>query len=241
MLRTLLACTILGISSPTLFAQNSAPDTAFLSSSIKYATTLYTKAVFNQSHLLNGIDYIDYMPLEDEHPFFGSDDWVVGDVYYDGQLFENAALLYDIQKDVLVTEYIHNGGMMQLISEKVKYFTFHGHQFIRIAPAREYAGVEPGYYELLYDGNVKVYSKHKKVFQERIVSQHFEREFDYKVRVYIFKDGQYFSVDKKSGVLSVFGDKKQALRALLKKNKVRFGKDKVNGIVAAARLYDSIN
>ena len=53
----------------------------------------------SQSRLYNGGDYIVYMPKDEEHPYYRSDDWSYGSIVYWGELYENVPLLYDLSID----------------------------------------------------------------------------------------------------------------------------------------------
>ena len=62
------------------YSQQTEPDTTFLSRANKKSIARYSQAIQHQSRLFNGSDYVVYIPEEDEHPYFKSDDWVVGSI-----------------------------------------------------------------------------------------------------------------------------------------------------------------
>ena len=74
-------------------------DTAFIRASVDSAKNAYAYVIRSQSHLYNGSQYIDYQPLEDEHPYYLANDWTSGTIIYDGEKYENVSLLYDISAD----------------------------------------------------------------------------------------------------------------------------------------------
>jgi hypothetical protein len=129
--------------------------------------------------------------------------------------------------------------MMQLVSEKVKSFSILDHTYVRLINNNENP-LETGFYDLLYDGRIKVYARRTKTFQENTQSGTIERRFDYKVRYYIFKDNTYNPVSSKSSVLKVFMDKKQELRQQISKSKLNFRADREKSIVQLTQLYDSL-
>src|SRR6266513_6107437 len=64
---------------------------------------IYYQSLGEQSSLYNGSEYIEYaFTLQEGHPFFGSAAWVNGKIYFDGMIFHEVPILYDIVKDQVV-------------------------------------------------------------------------------------------------------------------------------------------
>jgi len=217
-------------------AQSYRSDTAFIAAASANAVKHYHEAIKGQSQLYNGGDYAEYKTLEEEHPYFGSNDWVFGSVHYDGYLYEQVPLLYDLQTDQVLTESFSRSSTMKLIKERVKYFTIPGHKFV----SQPDSSLHHGFYELLYDGRTKVYARHIKVLQETINQQVIVHDFEEKTRYYIYKDGAYFHVRSKSSIQGVFADQKRDLNQLMSKNKIRFRRNREQYIVRMAEFYDRI-
>lgn len=221
-------------------AQPSKPDTAFLSSAREYEVTLYNQFIHGQSRLYNGSEYRDFFSKNDEHPYFGVDDWTYGDIVYDEELYKNIPLFYDIYHDKVITEHLLNGAKLELISEKVQRFSFSGHTFVRLE-RDEAKVIGEGFYDRLYDGPTKVYCRREKQLQHKIESNDIIARFDEKTRIYILRNGTYFPVKKKGSVLDVLSDRKQELKSFLKKNKISFKTDRERAIARLAEHYDSLN
>ncbi len=214
------------------FGQSIRADSSFVAAASKKAIALYTTGIAGQSHLYNGNAYIEYQQQKEEHPYF-IDEWIDGSVVYENELYQNVPLLYDINKDRLITDHQYNINKIQLISSKVKSFTLKQHQFVNLMES----GIPPGFYELLYDGKTKVYAQWKKILQETITNQSIERRFDNKNGYYIFKDGKMIQVKSKKSVLHVFADQKSALR---KMRGTRFKTDRARSIREMAQHYDQL-
>src|SRR5687768_6744309 len=88
------------------FAQQTpAYDTTFLQEAVLNAVKQYEASLAEQSILYNGSEYAEPSRTENEyHPFFKSDDWLIGSVDYDGEQFTDIPLLYDLTGDKLITE-----------------------------------------------------------------------------------------------------------------------------------------
>jgi hypothetical protein len=217
-------------------------DTAFLQTAIQNTIQFYQKTIGAQAKLYNGSRYKQPINSEEQHPYFISDDWIMGDVFYDGEIFQNVPLMYDLYNDKLVTEHYSSGNALQLIDEKLHSFEIAGHHFEKI-DNQSVGGSLPrsDYYDILYPGTTKVIARRQKFLREQIVSNEIETSYDEKVRYYIFKNGVYFLVNKKGSVLKLLGDKKQPLKKFLKSKQIYFSKDKELALQSMSRFYDSLN
>lgn len=220
--------------------QSVKPDTAFLTSAKTHQLALYNEYIFGQSRLYNGSEYRDFLSKNDEHPYFGVDDWAFGEILYDEEVYNNVPLFYDIYRDKVITEHLLNGAKLELISEKVARFSFSGHTFVRLQEDQAKI-ISTGFYDLLYDGNTKVYCRREKLLQQKIESNDILERFDERNRIFILKNGVYNPVRKKGSVLDVLGDKKQELKSYMNDNKIVFKADREKAIVKLTRHYDSQN
>src|SRR5688572_15002472 len=166
------------------------PDTAFLALSKKKSIALYTQAFQNQSRLYNGSDYVIYQPNDEEHPYFKIDDWTYGSVVYEDDLYENVALQYDISIDRVIVEH-NRGNPIKLLDEKIQRFTLLNHTFIRIK-GDETNNISDGFYDQLYDGQIKVYGKYWKMYQETLDQGRIIPRFDEGTQYYIVKKGIFY-------------------------------------------------
>lgn len=222
------------------FAQPTKPDTTFLTSAKEHQIAIYNRYIHGQSRLYNGSEYRDFFSKNDEHPYFGIDDWSYGDILYDEELYKNIPLFYDIYHDKVITEHLLNGAKLELISEKVQRFSFSGHTFVRLQK-NESNDISEGFYDRLYDGHTKVYCRREKQLQQKVESNTIIARFIERTRIFILSKGTYFAVKKKGSVLDVMGDRKQELKSFLKKNKISYGQDRERAIVRLAEYYDSLN
>lgn len=222
-------------------SQTHATDSAFLLSAVKNAHELYSRSLGVGSHLLNGVQYKEYIANLDDvgHPYFESDDWVEGSVHYDGDLYEGVAILYDLLQEKVVIEHPYAGLKLELISEKINYFSLSGHRFVRLdADTMKNSPIHTGFYDVLYDGRVKLYAKRRKEKKEQIVQTELQVQFLKSDRIYILKQGLYIPVKTKSSLLDVFNDRKSDLRKYIRKNKINFRKHREDAITRVVSFYD---
>jgi hypothetical protein len=219
-----------------------ADDTTFLNAAIQNTIGVYQKELKSQAKLYNGSKYpMNYEAIEGEHPFFSSDDWITGDVFYDGELFTEVPLMYDIVTSNLITEHFPTGHAIQLVWGKLKHFTIDGHYFEKIEN-QSVGGSLPrtDFYDILYGGETKVAAIHQKITRVRIEGLEVQTSYPAKTRYYIFKNGVFFHVQSKASVLKVLKDEKQALKKFLNGNRIIFGIDREASLKSMAEHYDTL-
>ncbi len=202
------------------FSQSLA-DTSFLAASVAATKNIYARFILGNAHLYNGTEHKNYQSVNDEHPYFLSDDWVIGSIVYDNELNQNVGMMYDLQNDKVVIEHLPTSNKIDLVSGKISEFTLHGHTFVVLKPdsAKQ---IQEGFYDRLYNGNLKVYARRTKQYEERIETSVLIPLFSEKNRYFLLKDGKYFPVNSKASVLDVLSDRKKMLKQYLNKSRIRF-------------------
>lgn len=154
--------------------------------------------------LINGVELIEkYRTINDKHQFFKDRDFLGGSLNYNGQIYYDVQLKYDIFRDLLFIKLEDNSGtrMMELIKEKVKGFKIQEHTFEKLEFKN--AGFNPGFYEVILDiDNLKLYKKRSLKPAEKRDMKILYYEFEKQEDEYIFyKPGTgYF--EPKSSVLN---------------------------------------
>lgn len=223
------------------FGQLTASDSIMLQSALNQAVSLYQRENVEISHLLNGSEYIEYEGYIAGNQFFETEYLEDGSVFYDGVLYQNVPLLYDVVKDDVVVIRPKALFNIRLNPEKIKYFNFLDHTFIR----QEGDGIKnltfpTGFYDLLYDGGTKVLAKRQKILYETIKENKIYREFRKTDKYYIRKDGNNHPVGSKRSVLNVFKDQKSALLKFLRANKINFRNNPELTMIKIAQQYDEL-
>lgn len=197
-----------------------------------------------QSHLFNGIDYEFYDPSFKGNAYFlDNAAWNTGSIVYDGYLYKNVPMLYDIYADQLIIEAYHSALRIQLIKNRVQSFDLLGHHVIYIEqdPSNP-TSPKTGFYDELYGGKIQVLAQRSKSIQHTngfngAIDSYFSPAIDY----YICKNGVYYPVSSQGSFLKVLKDKKSAIQLYLKSNKQKFKKQQKELTMAkAAAYYDQI-
>src|SRR6266404_779620 len=166
-----------------LNAQHYTPDSVIYQLALNQTLAWNNYELSKSGGLYTGSLYVrDYYNVKG-HPFFQTDSLRKGDIFYDGALYKNVNLLYDLSHDNLLIEYSEETKLV-LVPEKVSYFILYGHLFVRregSLPAGE------GFYELLFIGGIDILVKRNK----KIISSVRTPEFSY-----VFAEGKSYFIYK---------------------------------------------
>jgi hypothetical protein len=207
----------------------------------KNAISSYLTSMGVRSFLLyNGSEYVTYQSATREHPYLYIN-WELGTIDYDGQRYANVYLLYDLSTDQLITK-SSSGDDFQLVKPFVNSFTLGDRRFVNLKDSSIY----PGFYEILLEGKINVYSKHEKIkYQSKLDhqahSQVAQRDFIEKDRVLLHKEGNLIEVSTKEKLLQVFADRAKELKRFMREKKLNFKSAGFeNSVVRVVAFYDQL-
>lgn len=223
--------------------QTISPDSQGQKTAAQNLESYFNIAVKQQSKLFNGPFYEFYSPQITGSAYFkDSQEFTKGSVVYDGFLYENVPLLYDLYRDVLVSVFYEGNFKFNLISEKVSQFKIDDHKFVYLNKDLDATKSikKTGFYDLLYDGKIKVYSKRAKLMQEANDTRYVRRFFVSKNNYFVERDKIMIPFGKLGTFLSLFKNEKAEMRKFLKKNELKFKDDPERTIVLLAGYYDAL-
>lgn len=226
-----------------LSAQHASADSTFVDRSGARAIKLYNKSTRDQLLLYNGVEYKPFPEPYEGHPFFESEYVEVGSVFYDGELYENVAMQYDLLDDLLVLEHYDQNGYVALMKphqDKIKSFRVLDHNFISIDGDSTSGILKDGFYELLYDGSVKVLAKRKKSVVRDYEYSQLIISFPQKNNYYLVNNGRYYPLKNKGALVKALQGNKKLLNDYARKNQLDFGNNKEKLFVALAAYHDQI-
>lgn len=224
-------------------AQHASADSTFVHRSGARAIKLYYKSTRDQLLLYNGVEYKPFPEPYEGHPFFESEYIEEGSVFYDGELYENVALQYDLLEDLLVLEhYDQKGyvGMMKPHQDRIKSFRVLDHTFVRVAGDSTNGALKDGFFDLLYDGSVKLLAKRKKSVVRDYEYSQLIISFPQKNNYYLVNNGRYYPLKNKGALIKALQGNKKLLNDYARKNQLDFGTNKEKSLVALAAYYDQI-
>ncbi|MFI5185249.1 MAG: hypothetical protein ACHQF0_00835 [Chitinophagales bacterium] len=236
-MRYFVASLVFLLLSSCLAAQDFLPDSVVYRLALNQTFAYNDSRIIKTSGLYTGSQYVrDYYNVKG-HPFFQTDSLEKGDVFYNGVLYRNVNLLYDLSHDNVITEYSGDTKIV-LIPEKTDYFILSSHFFERQADPLT-AG--EGFYDLLLNDEIKILAKRVKrlnTYSGSPGSIPFFMEID---NYFLYKDSSYHSVNNKKELLEALKNKKAELKDFISKNKPDFKRNFENTLIQTARYYEQIS
>lgn len=200
-------------------AQKFSQDSTFTQPAAK-VMKLYSEKLAEKSPLYQGREYIEFDNRISGHAFSSSKQFSPASILYDEIVYENVPLLFDIVKDEVVVLHPNGFVKVKLLNERISYFSFAGHTFIRLderAPSGRFAP-ETGFYEILHKGQFLVLAKRTKKLISTNSSDKMALEFINDDHFYIKKEGVYHTVRSKRSLLKLLKGRKKEIRRFLSKN-----------------------
>ncbi len=218
-------------------AQLPAPDTA---SSRRDVDKSYRQYLNFEAPLFNGPVYNDYRHnISNSLPFIKTAELQSGSVKYDGILYEDILLNYDVFKDELVIQNPSNQKIFMALKPRLNYFELSGTRFTMVHHSRE--GIQPGIYEVVYSGaKIEVLLKHTKELDENITGYTTQFSFTAYKKFYIKKGDTYVKVDNTRSMLKILGDKEGSIRKFMEGRKLSMKDDARELLVHVAAYYDQL-
>jgi len=192
-------------------------------------------------HLYTGKEFIKYSVNIKGHPFFETDQMQNGTIFYDGTLYENVPLLYDIVSQEIVINRYNSDERMKLLNEKIKYFTFDGYRFENIFSVEgKDENVSSTIYEIMSEGRAGVLAKRIKRIKNGLKAED-PTSFVEEDELYVHNGKNLYAIDNKNSILQAFSDKKDFVKAFIRKNKFRFKKNIEKELIMTAEYYSTLN
>ncbi len=217
-------------------------DSVIYQASLKNALSVYHHFLNNPSGLYNGSQYVEYAKLiKDDHPYFQSDTLNTGSILYDGVLYDNVLLMFDIVKEQVVIQDPYKIYKICLINEKVSRFSVLDRTFIRLeADSSNHNVISTGFYDMLYKGKITLFEKERKKMQEVIINQELFRIIFPKNNFYVLINGKFYSVNRKNTLLKLLKNRKREMQQFIRKDKLNYRRDKENTLVKVVTYYDGL-
>ncbi|MBD1398780.1 hypothetical protein H9Q13_16520 [Pontibacter sp. JH31] len=224
------------------FASQAQADTSFVQAAVAEALLSHKKAIGLHAHLYNGQEYYaPGKPYLEGHQFLIDRIFQEGNVKYDGAWFEAVPMLHDIVQDELIIMHTGSGHPHILDKKRVEAFEVHGRSFVYLqTDSANHSGMPAGFYNVLYDGEVKLLMRHKKTLHERTSTNGMEGEYKDASRFFLLRNATYYKVSNKQSVLLVLKDQKKQLNKFAAANNLRFKKNREDALMRIVQQYDKL-
>ena len=226
-------------------AQSASSDSTFVRASVENAIRGYVKSFPDPVALHTGAEYLDHDEGAEGFPYFLVDGYAVGWVVVNGHRYDSVPIKYDCKKKSLILEHydLRNYFMeLELISERVDTFQIEGYKFFRLDEQSVYHGkLDDGFYNILYDGNLKMYAFRDKRYLEYLDARSIKKMFLQRDKFYVIRNGVPVSVQNKSSLWRVFKEEKKVLKKSLKEKNVDFKNRFEEAVFLAVKIADQMN
>jgi hypothetical protein len=218
------------------FAQQTVDSNRYNSSVHKVLEYFGTKTKI-QSGIYNGPEYVFYSRKADTNVFFQSQVYFnPAVVNYDGNVYANVPVMYDLFKDQVITLFYDKFSAYTLLNPKLSDFTLLNHHFV-YKDEKEANGLKSGIYDQLYNGATEVLVKRVK---NVLIAEKQKTTYPEKDIIYIKNSNSYYEVGSQGRMFKILKDKKLQLKKYVDDVNLDFGRDKEKAVSSIASYYDSL-
>lgn len=181
--------------------------------------------------VFNGLEYVDiYLSYKNtSHKFYQSEEFLVGDVIYDGQPYYDLKMKYDLLNDLLLLEYVNQkANYLSLNTEFISEFSIAGDKFVHLSPNKELEGFyRNGFFIELYKSNTNsLYAKYIKTKSEKFEDKKVFYNFSDKKLYILYHQEKFYRIDRINDIIDVLPLSKDKIQEFHKKNKKLYKKDR---------------
>ena len=226
----------------TLKGQIFVPDTSSQQQKTNSVIQNFTTAIGENSRLYNGPEYDQYDATIKGNAYYDDVNvWKLGSVDYDGVLYNNVPIMYDVYKDCVVALYYNKAFSYILLNDKLHGFNLSGRHFVFInVDSLNNPGIRNGIYNQVYKRKTEVLTKRPKTIQVGTTGN-LESYFSQgKKEIYLKKEGVYYNITGISSILKALQDKKKQVQLFISDNRIKYKADPEQALVKIAAYYDQL-
>ena len=220
------------------FCQIYLPDSTSVRNNLANAYHLYLNTIGGGSLLYNGTEYTSAYRGILGSPLFEAEDFEIGLISYNGVLYGNIRLKYDLVSNEVIIKGFQNENI-SLTLERIDSFSIMKHLFIRIRADSAGGYERPHFYELMYAGkNARFLVERKKVIKKALHAEDASSFLTYNI-YYVVKGNVLYPITNKKSLIRLLGGG-NVMKNFLKNNKINLKKDAVNSIKKVVAFYDQL-
>jgi hypothetical protein len=175
------------------------------------------------------------------HQFFLSDQFITGNITFNGKTYNQLRFKYDILNDELIIGMdpypliMMNKEMVDSFSLKVndqEYYFFNA--------GNDSSSILKGYISVLYNGSTALLVKQKKMIQPLAVDGKYDMFYD-EFHVFIRKNDEIIPINSKKSLYNNIAEKEKDVKEYMKQNGFRINKKDPYSYIPALRYYDKLS
>ncbi len=223
-------------------AQSAVEDSTLYQTAVFNTLLIYHRQLGDQSPMNNGSHYVTSGNVfKTGSPYFLSGGFTRNcSMVYDNILFDSLNLLYEDLRELVISK--TNNYLLQLVNQRITSFDISGHIFLRLVADSLNTGIsKTGFYEMIYQGRSMVLKKTiKSISEEATIDEGVLKHIEVNYQYFIKRGNGYIRVNSSRELLAVFKDHEKDIQRFIRKNKLKFRRDKENTIIRVAGYYDLI-
>lgn len=220
------------------FAQS---NTAAVVQQINNTVTNYSKTVVEKAYLFSGQEYYHNTGKLVGHPFLLADAFTIGNIWYEGNLYNNVPLKLDIVHKELITHSTNTNIQIIIQQEKVDSFTLGSMLFWRLKPDSINKKLVADFYEVLHKGKLTLLARRNKNINETVSGTGVEKKIQAANEFYILQNGMYKEIKNRNNFLDFFGDNRNAVAAQMNKLDISYNSNTEKYIVESVKFFEELN
>lgn len=166
------------------------------------------------------------------HPYWLSDEFLVGKVRYKGMLYKNVLLRYDAFLNQLVVKTPEKQANVYIPMHAVEGFTIGG---------LVYAKHDGEFMAVHYDGShMELLEQMRVKMKENMNHENLQYEFKRNVNYYLLNDGRMYEVTNLRSVLKLYPELEKELKRFSRMNNLNFKENRQSSLVSLVKYVDEL-
>ena len=166
------------------------------------------------------------------HPYWLSDEFLVGEVRYKGMLYKNVLLRYDAFLNQLVVKTPEKQANVYIPMHAVEGFTIGG---------LVYAKHDSEFMAVHYDGShMELLEQMRVKMKENMNHENLQYEFKRNVNYYLLNDGRMYEVTNMRSVLKLYPGLEKELKRFSRMNNLNFKENRQSSLVSLVKYADEL-
>lgn len=227
----LIVCLLIQV---RLEAQHQSSDLA-----ISKASADHLKLLGEHAAIYAGTEYVGYGQQINGTPFWGEDKIFGGHLVYQGVLYKDLPLFYDLVNDAVILRSFDKKYFIRLASDKISEFTLGGSLFVK-NPFQAVSEADRLFLQVLYQGKVTVYARREKVIVAASAGEKANSYFQQFNRYFIATADKWHTIKRQRDIISIFPDQKEALKRWISNQPYSFKKEPETMLVQSISYIESL-
>ncbi|MDH6356770.1 hypothetical protein [Parabacteroides sp. PF5-9] len=215
-------------------------DIASLPAASKSRVMSYLTLANNHAVIYSGKEELGYPAYVRNHPYFPSDQYLHGDLSFDGVVYPDVLMRLNVHREELVVTAPNRRFHVIIPRDRLDYATLNSNILFYNGYRVKENSLPEGYFFILYQGRHAVIRRETAFLDEQITDMAINVLFNKRVRYYVYKDGQYHPVSSKGSVLKLFNSHKKELNQFIKEQHLDFKHATEHAIVAVSKHYETL-